>query len=203
MNATTHVGILAFRVLPHDHQVDAPGCFVAQRRFNAAQQSAGAQIDVLLERAPNRDEQSPQGDMIRHARIAHRAEEDQFEIAQRGQAVVRHHLAVGCVILTAPRELGEVEREAAIQLRRRLQDAHACGNYLFANAIAGDHRTRDSFHHPSSSHPPGTPRCATPYDSSRSRQRWKQKRPEADGSHRPSPATGRVYSAMRQLAISW
>ena len=49
------------------------------------------QVDVLIEALPDRQDQLPDRDVIRHRRIADRAEVDRVELLQPIEPVVVHH----------------------------------------------------------------------------------------------------------------
>ena len=53
----------------------------------------GRRVHVLLETAADRYEQAPQRDVIRHARIADRTEENRVKSAKLVEPIVGHHLA--------------------------------------------------------------------------------------------------------------
>ncbi len=75
-------GVLALVVLAHDVEIDVAGLAVLERRLDAGEQLDGTQIDVLVETAPDRDEEAPERDVIGHAWKAHRAQEDRVELAR-------------------------------------------------------------------------------------------------------------------------
>ena len=54
----------------------SPGLLVGQRARHARQQADWAEVDVLVELSPDRHQQTPKGDVVRHAREADRAQED-------------------------------------------------------------------------------------------------------------------------------
>ena len=56
---------------------------------------------------------SPAGDVIGHARRADRAEVDGVELREPLEAVLVHHPPMLQVVVAAPRQLGERERDAA------------------------------------------------------------------------------------------
>ena len=79
---TADLGIFAFRVFAHHPEIDVAASLVAQGRSDARQQPHRTQIDVLLELAPDRQQQPPQRDMIRYPGKTDRAEEHRIMIAQ-------------------------------------------------------------------------------------------------------------------------
>src|SRR5436305_14915451 len=64
---TADLRILAFRVLTNDPEIDVSGFAVSHGRFDTGQQAHGSKVYVLIELAANRDEEAPQGNMIRDA----------------------------------------------------------------------------------------------------------------------------------------
>src|SRR6185437_12464473 len=106
---------------------------------DAGHEAHRPQVHVQLELAPDRDEESPQRHVVRHAGKAHRAEEDRVVVADLREAVLGHHAPVLPVVLAAPGLLVPLEREAELA-RRRLEYALALGHHFPADAIPGDHR---------------------------------------------------------------
>ena len=79
----------------------------------------------------------PWRDVVRDVRVAGRAEQDGVLVAQRLEAVGRHHLAVGAVPVAAPAEAGEGEVEAGAAGGQRLQHLLPGRNDFLADAVAG------------------------------------------------------------------
>ena len=129
--------ILAFGVLAHDPEVDVARLAARERRRHARHQPHRAQIDVLVELAPEQDQRAPQRDVVRHLRRpADRAEEDRVMLADLLLPVLRHHAVVLGVVVVG----GEIEPvlphlEAEL-LRHRFQRAHAFRHDLLADAVA-------------------------------------------------------------------
>ena len=99
----------------------SPGLRPASGRRHAGHQPHRAQVDVLVELAPELDQRAPQRDVVRHRRRpADRAEEDRVVPADLLLPVLRHHAAVLRVVVAG----GEVEVSSctveAVLLRRRL-----------------------------------------------------------------------------------
>ncbi|KAG0921558.1 hypothetical protein G6F32_015048 [Rhizopus arrhizus] len=93
-------GVFAFGVLPHDEEIDVAGAPAGQRAGHAVEQPDMAQVDVLVEFAPELQQRPPQRDMVGHGRgPAHGAEEDGVVALQLRFPVGRHHFAVFCVVL--------------------------------------------------------------------------------------------------------
>ena len=64
-------------------------------------------VHVLAERASDRDQQAPEGDVVGYSWPAHSAEEDGVVLAQGLQTVGRHQRALGEVALARPVELDD------------------------------------------------------------------------------------------------
>ena len=137
VHAPADRGILALVVLAHDEVVDVAGLAVGERRLEAVEEAHGAQIDVLLEAAADRDQQAPQRDVIGHARPAHRAQVDRVVLGDLVEPVGRHHGAGLGEALARPVQMvpGVVDAEAGAH---RLQHADALRHHLVADAVAGD-----------------------------------------------------------------
>ena len=80
--AAADLGVLTLVVLAHDQHVDVGGPAPGERRLDALEQPHRAQVDVLVELAPDGDQQAPERDVVGHAGKTHRAEEDRLERAK-------------------------------------------------------------------------------------------------------------------------
>jgi hypothetical protein len=122
-----------------DHEVDVARLAARERRRHAFEQTRGTQVDVLVELAAEL-EQRAKRDVIRHGRgPADRTEQDRIDAIELCLPVVRHHLAVLCVVIaTGP--LDVLIREAdAIALADDIERAQRFGHYFLADAVAGNH----------------------------------------------------------------
>ena len=88
---------------------------------------------------------SPQRNVIRHARIAHRAEKNRVEGAKLREAVVGHHLSRLDVGFAAPVKMRERIIDAETPARG-FEHAQSFGHDFFSNAIAGNHCNLVGFH---------------------------------------------------------
>ena len=104
-------GILALRVLAHDHPVELRPGDVAQRAGDARQDPGRTHIGVLVEGLADREAQAPERDVVRHVRRADRAEEDRVVVLDLLAPVRGHHHAVLLVVVRAPVEVVELEFE--------------------------------------------------------------------------------------------
>ncbi len=137
--------IFALGVLSYHDEIDCLrrpriSAVIDQRRADARHQFAGAQIDVLIELAPELDQRAPQRHMVRHGRRpAARAEENGVSAFEPGLPVGRHHRAVLGVVVAA-REVvvfeNEIDRKSA---RRSVQRPQALRYRFFSDAVAGDY----------------------------------------------------------------
>src|SRR5690554_6741645 len=135
----TDTGVFALGILAYDVEINIAGLTVGQWAFDAWQQLAGAQVDVLIEPATELQQRAPQRNMVRYGvGPAHRAIEDGVEILELLEPVVGQHLAVLHVIVAAGEiEMlqGEVDIEA---LGSGLEHAQAFRHYLVADTVAGN-----------------------------------------------------------------
>ena len=134
-------GILALGVLAHDEEIDVAGLAAGQRRGHARHQAHRAQIDVLVEFAPELQQRPPQRNVVRHGvRPADGAEEDRVVAADLRLPVVRHHLPVFGVVV-AGGEVEAVESKVDVEfVGGCFQHAQALRHDLLADAVAGDDR---------------------------------------------------------------
>ncbi len=114
---------------------------VGERRRNARHQPHRAQIDVLVELAPDFYERAPQGNVIGDlGRPADRTEIDRVVLADLRLPVLRHHLAVLFVIVPGS-EVEMVEMHGnAVLFRGRFQHAQAFRDHFLADAVTGNDR---------------------------------------------------------------
>jgi hypothetical protein len=76
--------------------------------------------------------------VVGDVRVAGRAEQDRVLVAQRVQAVGRHHHAVRAVVVAAPVEVLELEAQGAARLGERFEHLPAGGHDFLADAVTGD-----------------------------------------------------------------
>src|SRR3546814_4377043 len=90
--------IFALDVLAHDDEVDVLRPAPRQRRGHALQQAHRAHVGVEVELAAQRDQKTPQGDVIGHAGKADGAEVDRSEEhTSELQSVMRSSYDVFCL----------------------------------------------------------------------------------------------------------
>src|SRR5262249_36744874 len=145
IEAAADLRIFALVVLAHDQEIDVAGPAAGERARYALEQTHGPQIDVLLEAPADRDQQAPEGDVVRNARPANRAEKNGVMSGDAVEPLLRHHATVPSVVLAAPVELvpEETDVEAAAS---GIEHAHALGHDLLADAVSGNHRQAKLLH---------------------------------------------------------
>src|ERR1700682_4915798 len=141
----TNVRILPFIVFAHDGEINFPGLPILQRRIDTLKKPYRPQIHVLPERAADRDQQSPKGNVIGHVWIADRSEKDGVKWTQLVQAVLRHHPSGFCIRFAAPVKWVPRELESKA-VRGSFQHADAFRHYFFADTVARNYRNFESFH---------------------------------------------------------
>ena len=117
----------------------SPGARSAAATATPASSRTGRRLTYCWKLAPDRDQQPPERDVVRHAGIADRAEKDGIVGPQLVEPVLRHHPAGLGVGLAAPVEFVPLEAEA-VGPRRRLHRGNALRHHLAPDAVAGDHR---------------------------------------------------------------
>lgn len=134
-----HRGVLALGVFAHDQHVDVAGGPASERGWHAIEEARRAQVDVLVELAPELEQRAPQGDVVWHRlRPAHGAEVDRIDTGKLVLPVVGHHLA-GLQVVVAARPLDVLIRERdAEQLARAVKHPQAFREHFLANAVAGN-----------------------------------------------------------------
>ncbi len=140
------LGIFALVILAHDIEIDVAGHAVAQRRLHPGQQPHRAQVDVLVKAAAQRDQQSPQRDVVGHVGVADRAEIDGVVEPQPVEPVLGHHPPGPGIARAAPVEFVPAQFEP-VGPRRPLHSSHTLGHDLVPDAVAGDHRDPIALRH--------------------------------------------------------
>src|SRR5262249_15625537 len=100
---------------------------------------------ILLKAAANRDQQTPQREVIGNVRMADRAEKDGIEGAQMLDSIFGHHAAGLDIASAAPVEMAPLELKSE-PLSGCFQRADSFGNDLVADTVAGNHRDFVRFH---------------------------------------------------------
>ena len=85
VRAAALAGVLALRVLAHDHPVELLGRDLAQGAGDPGQDAGRADVGVLVERLADREPQAPQRDVVRHVGGADGAEVDRVEARAAGR----------------------------------------------------------------------------------------------------------------------
>ncbi len=129
--------VLTFDVLAHDVEIDIPSFLADEWARYTVEQAHGSEVHVLIEFATDRNQQSPERDMIGNRGEADRAEIDGIMCTQLLDAVLRHHAARLEIAFARPVELLPNEVEAVLPTRG-LQHAHALGHDLGADSVARD-----------------------------------------------------------------
>lgn len=131
MDASADARVLAFRVLSHEDHVDVLGSSSRERRGDGRQETGGTHVRPEIQALTNRQQQAPERDVVRDARITDRAHEDGIEVAQ--PILVRRHAPVTVVMLRAPVELFDTKIELT-----RVENLECLGHHLRADAVARD-----------------------------------------------------------------
>ncbi len=118
VHAAADAGVFAFGVLADDDPVEVVRPAALQRRVDAGQDARRPHVRVLVEALADLQPQAPQRDVVRDVGIAGRAEQDRVHVADRVEAVGRHHHAVLAVVVAAPVEVVELEAERAVAVAR-------------------------------------------------------------------------------------
>src|SRR5207249_6202786 len=92
-----------------------------------------------MKSAADRDQETPQRDVVRHTGESDRAEEDRLERSKTIEAVLGHHAAGFGVALAAPVERRPLDLESEPPAGG-VEDAHALGHDFLADSVAGDRR---------------------------------------------------------------
>jgi hypothetical protein len=146
VHAAADAGVFAFGVLAHDDPVEVFAAAGAQRALKPRQDAGRPHVRVLVEALADLQPQAPQRDVVGNVRVAGRAEEDRVLVAQRIQAIGRHHRAVCAEVVAAPVEMLELEAKAGGGVGQGLQHLLAGRHHFLADAVAGNGRDAVSVH---------------------------------------------------------
>ena len=103
IHAPADRGIFALAVFAHDPKINITDLAISQRTFDARHQTHRAQVHVLIEITTERNQQTPEGNMIGYGRRpAGRAEKNRIMLAHLIKAVLRHHAAMFLIVVAAP-----------------------------------------------------------------------------------------------------
>src|SRR5258708_6339741 len=134
--APAPAGVLASGILAHHDPVDVLA--VDERALHAGQHARGTHVGVLVEALADRQAQTPQRHVIGHFAAACGTEEDRVEGLQLLEAACGNVVAVREEIRRAPREMLDLESEAAVGGRQRLQHLEPGRHDLGADSVAAD-----------------------------------------------------------------
>ena len=132
----TDAAVQALRVLPDHHHVHVVLGVGRHQRLHAREPDHRAEVHVLVELEPDPQQQVALEDPGRHARIAHRAQQDRVEAAHRLEVLVGQGLAGAQVAVGAQVEVDELDRDVVAD---GLEHLERFGDHLGAGAVAPDH----------------------------------------------------------------
>ena len=130
-----NLGILALVVFAHNVEIYRAG--IGERRRHPLERPDRPQVDVLLEATPDRHQQGPERQMVRHGGPADGAEEDRVVSRNLRQPVFRHHAAKPRKVVAAP--VKRLPRQIeAVQAGRGVHHCNALWNDLLADPVTFD-----------------------------------------------------------------
>ena len=131
--------VRALGALADHDEVDVAGLSSPSGDGHAGVEPGGAQVDVVVEGEPQPEQQPALEHAAGHRRVADGAEQDRVVAAQLVEHAVRQRLAGGVPAARAEVVLGGLELDAG-GAGDRVEDAHALGDDLRPDAVAGDQR---------------------------------------------------------------
>ena len=145
VDEAAHLRVFALGVLADYDEIDLAALLAGERRADARIEVGRADIGVLIERAPDRQQESVQGGVVGNLGMAYRAEQDGIAGLQQVDRPGGHHAAPTEVMVGAPFEI--LKREGNVVFPAdSLEHALALRDDLFADAVSRDHRDRKSLH---------------------------------------------------------
>ena len=148
LEASADADVQPLGVLAEHHEVDIRGRASFERAQALVEQLHRPVVDVEIELEAGAEQDVARVAVVGHARIAERADEDRVELPQRVVAAGRQGHAGLQVVIGAPRQQLEPQRDPEALLDRA-QDLDRFGGHLAADAVAGNHGdVRNSSHSP-------------------------------------------------------
>jgi hypothetical protein len=142
MDPASNTRVFPFGIFSDNDPIQIFGLDVAERPFDPRQQTRRTHVGVLVKRLADGKTQSPKGDMIRYTRVSGRTKVDRIKPPQGFKGVFRHHSAVLEVVVGSPRELLDLQLEAAIAGGDSMKNTGPRVDDLATDAVAGDSRDR-------------------------------------------------------------
>ncbi len=146
MHATAHARIFALRIFADNDPIQILGLAALQGSIDARQDAGRAHVRVLVEALTYLQTKTPQRDVVGNVRIASRAEQDRILVADGIESVCGHHHPVLAIVVAAPIEVFEFEREGLRGAGERFKDLRASRYDFLANAVTGNGCDAIGFH---------------------------------------------------------
>src|SRR5262245_22908343 len=127
--STSYFRIFALDVLAYNDDVEP--LETGHRTFDARQKPHRAQVDVLIERAPDRDEQTPERDIVGNLGSTDRTEQERVTGVEGFESVERHHPSGAPIMIRAPVTNAPLSGEG-MPLGDRIDTSHRRGGYFHA-----------------------------------------------------------------------
>ena len=146
VHASAHARVLALGVLAHDHPVQVLGLAALERCIDARQDARRTHVRVLVEALADLESQAPQRDVVGNVGVPGRPEKNRILVAERVEAVGRHHHAMLAVVVAAPVEILELEAKAVAGCGDGFHDELARRNDFLSDAVTRDRRDAIGLH---------------------------------------------------------
>ena len=137
--------VLALGVLADDDEVDVAAFRFRERRLDSRIEIRRANVRVLIEGAPDRQQQTVERGVIGNLRVPDRAQQDRVAWLEQIDRSRRHHAAPAEEVVGAPVEVLKCEAHIVLP-GDALEDAFRLRNDFLADTIAGDHADRKRLH---------------------------------------------------------
>ena len=105
VDEAAHLRVLALGVLADHDEIDVAALGLGQRRLDARVKIGGTHVGVLIEGAPDGQQQAVERGVIGNIGMAHGAEQDGVAGLQQIDRAGRHHAAPAEVVIGAPVEI--------------------------------------------------------------------------------------------------
>lgn len=145
IGAATDVYVFPFGVFAVDDEIDRACRFVFEGAFDTFVEVGGAEADVLVESAPDGEQESIERDMVLNFRMSDGTEEDGVEFCQLIEVVGGSHPAVCEVVIRPPGEFGPVAAGVGGG-EGGIGDADRFAGDFGADSVSGDDGDFKCFH---------------------------------------------------------
>ena len=139
MHSPAHTRVLALGVLAHAYEINVFRTLADQPAPQSRQETNRPHVGVLVERLPDRKQQSPETDVVRYRRPPNRTEIDRLEGLENLRPVRRHVRPMLEIPRRTPVEPLVVKTERAGHVRKVVKDPDTLVDDIDTDPISRDY----------------------------------------------------------------